>query len=103
MKRAERIELGKRRILNILKAQTVACDRTLEQKIADAGPNPQRVEPSILTESRKALLAEGLIVGEKRASGPWYYLKGTGKEQRELRLAILEPLQRQTQEGTFKH
>ena len=34
---------------------------------------------------------------------PWYYLKVTGKEQREARLAVLEPLQRQTQEGTFKH
>lgn len=103
MKRAERIELGKRRVLNILRAQTVACDRTLEQKISDAGPNPVRVEPSVLTESRKSLVREGAIVVERRGKVSWYYVKGTRKEVVEGRLALLEPLQRQTQEGMFKH
>lgn len=81
----------------------MACDRTLEQKISDAGPNPQRVEPSILTESRKALLHEGAIVVERREKVPWYYVKGTAKTAVEERLALLQPLQKQTQNGLFKH
>lgn len=103
MKRAERIELGKRRLLNILRAQTVSCDRTLEQKISDAGPNPQRVEPSLLTLARKALLQEGVIVSEKQGKAPWYYLKETPKQAVEARMKVLVPLHEKTQEGIFTH
>ncbi len=42
--RKEREEIAARRIVNVLNAQGVANLRTLEQKIADAGPNPQRVQ-----------------------------------------------------------
>ncbi len=103
MKRAERIELGKRRLLNILRTQTVACDRTLEQKISDAGPNPMRVEPSLLTVSRKALLQDGVIVSEKQGKAPWYYLKETPKQAVEARMKVLVPMHVKTQEGMFTH
>lgn len=103
MKRAERIKLAKWRLRNILRAQKAACDRTLEQKIADAGPNPMRVEPSILTVARNELVKEGVILVEKRGKGPWYYLKETDKAQVEARLAELTPLHQQTQEGLFTH
>ena len=33
--------------------------RTLEQKISDAGPNDQRIDPHILTEVRNDLLVRG--------------------------------------------
>jgi hypothetical protein len=103
MKRAERIELGKRRVRNILLAQTVACDRTLEQKISDAGPNPQRVEPSILTLARSALVKERAILVENRGKAPWYYLKEADKERVEARMAELGPLHLETQAGMFTH
>ena len=42
-------------MVSVLRAQGVANLRTLEQKIADAGPNPQRVQPHILTPVKNAL------------------------------------------------
>ena len=103
MSRAKRIELGKRRVRNILLAQIVACDRTLEQKISDAGPNPQRVEPSVLTEARNALVKNGDIVVERRGKAPWYYLKEADKQMVEARMARLVPLHQETQAGMFTH
>jgi hypothetical protein len=103
MTRAERIELARRRIRNILLAQAVACDRTLEQKISDAGPNPQRVEPSVLTQARKQLHAEGAVLMEKKGKAPWYFLKETYKGTVERRMDELVPLHLETQAGTFTH
>jgi hypothetical protein len=103
MSRAERIKLGKKRVRNILLAQTVACDRTLEQKISDAGPNPQRVEPSVLTEARNALVKEGEVVVERSGKAPWYYLKEAERRRVEARMAELVPLHQETQAGMFTH
>ena len=57
--KAGRREVASRRIRNILRTHGVAIMRTLEQKISDAGPNDQRIDPHILTEVRNDLLAEG--------------------------------------------
>jgi hypothetical protein len=103
MSQAERIELAKTRLRNILLAQTVSCDRTLEQKISDAGPNPQRVEPSVLTEARNELVRVGEILVEKRGKAPWYFLKEADKQRVERRMAELAPLHQETQAGTFTH
>jgi hypothetical protein len=103
MRRAERISLGKWRVRNILLAQTVACDRTLEQKISDAGPNPLRVEPSVLTEARNALEKEKVVLVEKRGKAPWYCLREADKRKVEARMAELVPLHQKTQEGMFTH
>ncbi len=103
MRRSVRIEIGKKRLVSILRTQTVSCDRTLEQKIADAGPNRMRVEPSILTEARRTLEKEGTIQFEKRGKVPWYFLKETEKEKVDKRLAELVPLHVKTQDGPFTH
>lgn len=103
MKRSERVELGKKRLLSILHAQTIACDRTLEQKISDAGPNPMRVEPNVLTQARNSLTKAGTILWEKHGKAPWYYLKGTPRESIDSRLAVLVPLHAKTQAGMFTH
>lgn len=103
MSRAERIELAKKRIRNILLAQKVACDRTLEQKISDAGPNPQRVEPSVLTVARNELVKAGDVLSEKHGKAPWYYLKEADKGKVKARLSELVPLHDATQNGLFTH
>lgn len=103
MKKSVRIEIGKKRLVSVLRAQTVSCDRTLEQKISDAGPNPMRIEPTILTQARDALENSGVVKSEKRGKAYWYYLAEAGKEEVESRLAELAPLHDRTQEGAFTH
>ena len=61
MSRAEREGIAQTRILRALGALTVANQRTLEQKISDAGPYNQRVDPHILTEVRNSPHDEGVI------------------------------------------
>jgi hypothetical protein len=103
MTRADRLDLAKKRLVNILKAQTVCCDRTLEQKISDAGPNPQRVEPSVLTVARNELVQQGVIRVKKEGNAPWYYLKGVTDAAVEERMRVLVALHRSTQDGVFKN
>lgn len=101
MRKSVRIEIGKKRLVRILQAQTVCCDRTLEQKISDAGPNPMRVEPVILTEARWTLEKEKVILFEKHRKTPWYFLKETPRAKVDERLAELLPLYEKTQAGPF--
>jgi hypothetical protein len=48
----ERIEIAKRRIVSNLRTYTVANLRTLEQKIADAGPPGQHIDPHLRLSKR---------------------------------------------------
>lgn len=61
LSREERETLAETRILRVLGTNTVANQRTLEQKIADAGPFNQRIDPHVLTEVRNRLRTEGVI------------------------------------------
>jgi hypothetical protein len=101
MKRAQWLALAQKRLLSVLRARTVATDRTLEQKISDAGPNNQRIEPLVLTQARKSLMETGRIVSVKRGKTPWFHLSETPPEEVEARLSILEPIYSRTQEGMF--
>jgi hypothetical protein len=44
----ERLDLGIKRLLNVLDREQVSAIRTLEMKISDAGPTNQRIDPHIL-------------------------------------------------------
>jgi hypothetical protein len=44
----ERIALAKKRIASILDREIVSHQKTLEQKIAEQGPTPQRVDPHLI-------------------------------------------------------
>src|SRR5947209_6304422 len=48
--------------------------RTLEQKISDAGPNPQRNDTHILTTARKELVNEGKLSEHKTSNATWFHL-----------------------------
>ena len=56
---------------------TVANQRTLEQKIADAGPFDQRIDPHVLGAVRNRLTQEGVIAATNRAGAPWFYASNT--------------------------
>ena len=64
------IKLGALRIQNILRKLKIATMRTLEQKISDAGPPNQRVEPLHLTTARKKLEDLGTVIQEQRQTRP---------------------------------
>jgi hypothetical protein len=91
---ATREELARKRILNILKKHGIATSRTLEQKIADAGPTNQRINPHVLTPVRNQLVTEGEII-KITTQTPWYHLKDTPKAILDSRLAKQFPIHKQ--------
>jgi hypothetical protein len=95
MSREDREEIAATRLLRVLGTLTMANQRTLEQKIADAGPFNQRIDPHVLTDVRKRLLNEGLIGRVHKANAPWYFAGNTSIEKQAARLtellAVYEP------------
>ena len=72
MTTTDRVALAK-----VLATHKVACARTLEQKISDAGPNPLRVDPHVLTTARGSLQSNGTLRRIQRGSSMWYALAST--------------------------
>lgn len=97
----ERFELAKKRVRSILRAHGVATARILEQKISDAGPLNQRIDPHVLTVAKNELIKSGVVVPLHRGSIPWFHLATTSSEHVRERLEILEPIQRATMEHSF--
>jgi hypothetical protein len=90
--REERDATARRRILNILRQHGVANSRTLEQKISDAGPGPQRIDPHILTPMRAQLVQEGWVHRFNLKNGNWYHLADAPTSLVEQRLAAQLPV-----------
>jgi len=90
--RKERKEIGRKRLVNILEKHTIALGRTLEQKIADAGPYNQRIQPHILTECRRELIQEGRIHRLEDGNTPWFHLNDASASEVKIRLAELKPI-----------
>jgi rRNA maturation protein Rpf1 len=88
MTRAERKQIARRRLVRVLDTHTVAIFRTLEQKIADAGPYNQRVNPHIITEARNELIREARITRIFRElNTPWFHLHDADPDRVAERLA----------------
>jgi hypothetical protein len=96
-----RHDIAAKRLRNVLRAHVVASDRILEQKISDAGPTNQRIDPHILTEARQKLVFEGAIIQVQRSNVPWYHLASADAEAVKNRLSELEALHRQTRRPQF--
>ena len=87
----------------MLRVHGVATDRTLEQKISDAGPFDQRIDPHVLTDVRAALVDQGEIIIVRRETGvPWYHLNTTSGREVQRRLDELQPIYARTSEHNFK-
>jgi hypothetical protein len=91
----QREALAEKRILSVLATLTVANQRTLEQKISDAGPGDQRCDPHIITTVRNRLIDQGVIRAINAEGAPWFYASNTPPEARDERfntlLAIYTP------------
>ena len=70
----ERRQLARKRIAAVLQSRTVSSLRTLENKISDAGPNPQRIQPHALTPAKQELVKEGRIVVIASGNAQWLHL-----------------------------
>ena len=66
--------------------------RTLEQKISDAGPANQRVDPHNLTTARRELQQRGVVMVDQRPTGHWYRLATTPEREWKERLELVEPI-----------
>jgi hypothetical protein len=93
--------LAATRLRNILRRHTVANDRILEQKISDAGPINQRVDPHILTQVRHELTRRGEILPIPQTQTPWYHLSNADPQTLGARYTVLDALHRQTANGNF--
>ena len=74
LSRPDRSRLAEKRLRSVLGTHIIATARTLEQKISDAGPFDQRIDPHILTEVRRSLIRRGEIKSERSSHGNWFYL-----------------------------
>ena len=73
----DREDLACRRLVRVVARHGVANWRTLEQKISDAGPGNQRIDPHVLTVARKGLCDDGTIVRLVNDGTPWFHLSST--------------------------
>jgi hypothetical protein len=72
--------LARKRMVSVLTKHGIATMRTLEQKISDAGPYPQRTNPHVLTEARAALVKQGIVVEHATSEVTWLHLATTAPE-----------------------
>jgi len=92
MTHSQRQEIAKARLVKILRTNKVAGARTIEQKISDAGPNPLRVDPHVLTDARASLEAQGTIIRLQHANSTWYALASTPQSEVTAKLDLLAPI-----------
>ena len=87
-----RKKTAQKRLVSILEQHGISNARTLEQKISDAGPNNQRIDPHILTTVRRKLIEEGKIKVLWQHGAPWFYLPSTPEQTVQKRLAEQLPI-----------
>lgn len=71
-----RIALARKRVASVLTRHGVAHLRTLEQKISDAGPTNQRIEPVLLTRAMTRMRDDGELLSLKDSDTKWFHLPG---------------------------
>lgn len=98
-----RIDLGRKRLASVLTRHGVAHIRTLEQKIADAGPNDQRIEPQLIGEALSRMRKAGEVVSfNDPASGTkWHHLTTMPADYVSQRLAAQRPIYQQVHGSEF--
>jgi hypothetical protein len=89
-----RVGLAKKRIQSILDRDTIANQRTLEQKISDQGPSGQRVDPHLVGYAVKDLLELNRLqkILHKKTNTHWYANPATKPEHYDPKLQKLAPL-----------
>ncbi len=98
MTRDARMAIARTRIIRILAKHKIANLRTLEQKISDAGPYDQRVDPHILTKARQQLEDDVTVI---EFPNHWYSLSTTPPSLVQERFSELEPIRHAMSAGMF--
>jgi hypothetical protein len=101
LSRADRDAIAEKRLLVNLRAHGIATARTVEQKISDAGPSPQRVDPHILTAVRNRLVGEGKIKSYQVDGTTWYYLPDILQSRLDERFQAQLPVYRNINSGNL--
>jgi hypothetical protein len=83
----QRFELAQKRIRSVLRTHIIANHRTLEQKISDAGPFNQRINPHVLATAFEIMKRTGELRNHSHDNGAWLYLADTSTATRDQRLA----------------
>jgi hypothetical protein len=99
--RAKREEIAAKRLVANLRTHGIANARTLEQKISDAGPYGQRIDPHVLTTVRARLVAEGRIASQSHDNTPWYHLPEIPPKTKEERLVAQQVVYKALSSGTL--
>lgn len=99
-----RVAVAKKRIQSVLDRDTVCNQKTLEQKIAEQGPKPQRVDPHLVglaildhIELNRLKSHQHNATGKLR----WFANPGTGDALVKERLDVLAPLYAQVSGDGF--
>jgi hypothetical protein len=90
-----RIAVAKRRVQSVLDQYIVAHRRTLEQKISEQGPKPQRADPHLLGLAIMDLMELNRLRARKHPSTgtqEWYANPATTDGEANERLSVLAPL-----------
>ena len=95
-----RNRVARDRLVRVLANHGIATARTLEQKIADAGPGNLRVDPHVLTPVRNALIEEGRIRVIEEGGVPWFHLPETPPADVRKRLDKQLPVYRRFTKGS---
>jgi len=91
----ERIAVAKQRILSVLDRETVAHEKTLEQKISDQGPEGRRVDPHLVTLAIQDMIHLNRIATHRHPTSrdvPWYANIGTAADAVQAKLDTIAPL-----------
>jgi len=99
-----RIAIAKKRIPAVLDRDTVACQRTLEQKISEQGPSDQRVDPHLVGLALKDMLELGRLrknLHVATSTTKWFSNLITPQELIDKRLDELAPLYSQVAGAGF--
>jgi hypothetical protein len=99
--RLVRKQLAEKRLLSVIARHGIAAARTLEQKISDAGPSDQRIDPHILTGVRNELVKTGELVRENHHNAPWFRLGNSDPEFIAKRFKELSPVYQAYTNGKF--
>jgi hypothetical protein len=84
--------LAGERLVSVIGRHTVATSRTLEQKISDAGPPWQHIDPHRLTPARQRMVQNAELIEHRHANAPWYSLPETDPAALEQRLKEQVPI-----------
>lgn len=101
MTREEREKIAAKRLHNVLGAHGAAISRTLEQKISDAGPFNQRIDPHILIPVRNELVKTGELRKIRAHSRDWFALSDTPQEIIDERIEAQFEVLRLTLDNNF--